>query len=470
MKIINKPFLIILLAIFYVSCGNLILQKSKNSLNSRENLIIIDLKNPLIPGYFADPSILAYEGKFYIYSTVDPWGMEFLSCWESNDLKNWTYTKLNWPTKEACTSPTSTGSMVWAPSVIKKGNLFYMYVSVGSEVWCGIARHPLGPWENMLEDKPLISFDKSKYYHVIDAEVFVDDDEKTYLYWGSGWDWKNGHCFAAELNEDMRSFKTEKIEVTPANYFEGPFMVKHNSKYYLTYSDGKTIDDSYKVRYAVGNSPLGPFLEADNSPILKTDSSRNVFGPGHHTIFTLRNKHYILYHRHSLPFINSTAMRQICIDELKFEDVRQEIKKIIPTEFTQGSDYPENKKKLLPSVVRASSENEPFRAASNTIDGNYATFWQAKNNDTSASLIAEFPRTTNLNNLNILFEFPWIHYLFKVEGSTDGENWVTTADYSEKGISGSPVSISLKGSFRFIRLRFDKRQQTNPGIWEWYFK
>lgn len=74
-----------------------------------------------------------------------------------------------------------------------------MYVSVGSEVWCGKAAHPLGPWENVLGDKPMISFDTTRYYHVIDAEAFIDDDGKAYLYWGSGWGWTNGHCLGARL-------------------------------------------------------------------------------------------------------------------------------------------------------------------------------------------------------------------------------------------------------------------------------
>ena len=134
-----------------------------------------------------------------------------------------------------------------------------MYVSVGSEVWCGKAAHPLGPWENVLGDKPMISFDTTRYYHVIDAEAFIDDDGKAYLYWGSGWGWTNGHCFGARLNDDMASFATEPVEVTPAHYFEAPYMLKHNGKYYLTYSEGKTIDDTYKVCYAVGDHPLGTF-------------------------------------------------------------------------------------------------------------------------------------------------------------------------------------------------------------------
>ena len=92
-----------------------------------------------------------------------------------------------------------------------KGDTFYMYVSVGSEVWCGKAKHPLGPWENALGNQPMIPGDTTRYYHVIDAEAFVDDDGKSYLYWGSGWNWTNGHCFAAELNDDMSSFPYKNL-------------------------------------------------------------------------------------------------------------------------------------------------------------------------------------------------------------------------------------------------------------------
>lgn len=32
-----------------------------------------EINNPILPGYFADPSLVQYEGKFYLYATVDPW-------------------------------------------------------------------------------------------------------------------------------------------------------------------------------------------------------------------------------------------------------------------------------------------------------------------------------------------------------------------------------------------------------------
>ncbi|HEY8994505.1 MAG TPA: family 43 glycosylhydrolase, partial [Lacunisphaera sp.] len=275
--------------------------------------------NPILPGYYADPSLVQHDGKFYLYATLDPWGGRTLGCWESPDFKHWTYRELNWPTKEACTSPTSKSAMVWAPSVIHAPNgKFLMYVSVGNEVWVGSADHPLGPWSDAHDGKPLIPETYRPGYHMIDAEVFVDDDGSLFLYWGSGWGWKNGHCFAVKLKPEGNAFDGEPIDVTPGNYFEGPFMFKRNGRYYLTYSQGVTIADTYQVHYAVGDSPLGPFTEAANSPILVTDHARNVVSPGHHAIFSRDGRTYILYHRHSVPYEKGKAYRQTCVDELHF--------------------------------------------------------------------------------------------------------------------------------------------------------
>ena len=113
--------------------------------------------NPILPGYYADPSIVSHDGKFFIFATLDPWGGDTLGCWESGDLKHWTYRTLNWPTKAACTSPDSGGAAVWAPSVVRgPDGLFHMFISVGNEVWVGVAKHPLGPWRDANGGKTLI--------------------------------------------------------------------------------------------------------------------------------------------------------------------------------------------------------------------------------------------------------------------------------------------------------------------------
>ncbi|KJD34719.1 hypothetical protein PK35_02890 [Tamlana nanhaiensis] len=290
----------------------------------------VAITNPVIEGDFADPSIVKYDGKFYVYATKDPWGGEDLAVFESSDFKTWEPKTLNWPTKTLCTSPTSNDSRVWAPSVIQgKDGKFYMYISVGSEVWAGVSDHPLGPWKNAKEDNtPLIKGNMFPEYHMIDAEAFIDDDGQAYLYWGSGLQWVNGHCFVVKLKDDMISFNEAEIkDITPPNYFEAPFMVKKNDVYYLMYSDGKCTTETYKVRYATSNSPYGPFEEGENSPVLSTTPDKVTRGPGHHSVFEENGQLYILYHR--ITDNKDELFRELAIDSLNFAE-NGAIKKVNP--------------------------------------------------------------------------------------------------------------------------------------------
>ncbi|WP_223154670.1 family 43 glycosylhydrolase [Aestuariibaculum sediminum] len=290
------------------------------SVLSCNNARHVNIENPIVDGHFADPSIVKYEGKFYIYATKDPWGGEDLAVLESSDLKHWKQKQIKWPTKSLCTSPTSNTSRVWAPSVIQgKDGKFYMYVSVGSEVWAGVSNNPLGPWKNAKKDNtPLIKGNMFPEYHMIDADVFIDDNGEVYLYWGSGLNWVNGHCFVVQLQDDMISFNQHEIkDVTPPNYFEAPLMVKRNGKYYLMYSNGKCTNETYNVRYAISESPYGPWVEPNNSPILTTSNDKTTKGPGHHTVFNENGQFYILYHR--ITDNTDELYRELAIDSLNFD-------------------------------------------------------------------------------------------------------------------------------------------------------
>jgi len=288
------------------------------------------ISNPVINGYYADPSIINAGNTFYIYATIDPWGSNELAVIETKDFKAWKTKHINWPTKLACTSPTSNESMVWAPSVVKaKNGKYYMYVSVGSEVWVGTSDSPLGSWKNAKADNtPLIKAELFPAYHMIDAECFIEPNGQAYLYWGSGLNWVNGHCFVAKLKPDMVTFDGEPKDITPPNYFEAPFMFKKNDVYYLMYSEGKAIDETYKIRYSVGKTPFGPWKEGLNSPILSTTEDHTTFGPGHHAVFNENGQYYILYHRIH-PQEKEYVLRELCIDSLNF-DLNDNIKKIHP--------------------------------------------------------------------------------------------------------------------------------------------
>lgn len=302
---IQKIFARVLIALLFLAGKDSLAQK---------------VKNPLFDGFYAaDPSVVEYNDTFYVYATKDPWGKDDLAVFETQDFVRYQLKSINWPTKEQCTSPTSNNSMVWAPSVVQKGDKFYMYVSVGSEVWAGVAPHPLGPWKNIKPDNsPLIPGNFFPGYHMIDAECFIDDDGQAYLYWGSGLQWKNGKCFVVKLNPDMYHFDGEPVDVTPPNFFEAPFMYKHDGKYYLMYSNGKAIDSTYNVRYSIGETPFGPWKEGKNSPILKSSKDKKVTGPGHHTVFTTSKGVYIFFHK-IFPQKQDYVLRQLCIGKLEFD-------------------------------------------------------------------------------------------------------------------------------------------------------
>ena len=419
--------------------------------------------NPLLPGSFADPSVVQQDGKVFVYGTGNS---KTLGCWESTNFKNWIYRELNWPTLDECKkSPTSGGSAVWAPSVVQtRDGRFYMYVTVHSEVWVGTADNPLGPWSNLLGDKPLIPGNFRPGYHMIDAEAFIDDDGSAWLYWGSGLGWKNGKCWAVKLKSDMCSFDGEVRDVTPENYFEGPIMVKRAGHYFLMYSQGVTIKDTYQIHYAVGDNPLGPFTEADNSPILVTDKANNVVSPGHHTIFRRDGKDYILYHRHGIPFDSNSIGRQVCVDELIFT-LDGRIEKVVPTH--DGPSLVRGRldgRGALVATATASDMATRWNGAACAVDDNYATCWQSTGK--GGWLQLDLAGIMAFSRQEIRFRSVWKPHRFRVQVSDDGAVWRTAADHFGEAVTGSPVLVEQAEKARYLRLSFPDDVE-NAAVIEW---
>jgi hypothetical protein len=101
------------------------------------------------------------------------------------------------------------------------------------------------------------------------------------MYYG-GW----GPCNVVRLSDDLLSIvpfsdgDTYK-EVTPEHYVEGPFMLKHNGRYYFMWSEGGWGQPDYSVSYAISDSPLGPFHRIGK--ILEQDPNVAT-GAGHHSV------------------------------------------------------------------------------------------------------------------------------------------------------------------------------------------
>ncbi len=434
--------------------------------------------NPLLPGYYADPTIIEENGIFYIFATSDMpnWNdITRLAVWSSKDFVHWKCDYLNWPTKEDCKSSTGTPSGVWAPSVIKAPDgKFYMYVTVGQEIWVGVADKLVGPWKNALPgNQPLVRHKEFFYVETIDAECFVDDDGQAYLYWGSsnsGFDIE-GRCLGVKLNKDMVSFNGQPKEVTPPHYFEAPYMFKKNGTYYFSYSWGKTWDQTYQVRYATGPTPFGPWTEGMMRPILGTDEKdEKIKSTGHHSILKFKDKFYIVYHRFNTldRYPISQKLRQVAVDELKF-NADGSIKKVITTNKGVGILKNEDKKINLAfncTVTSSSNLDTEVTAAKYAVDENNATLWIG-GKYAQEWLQLDLGAVKVINELQLFPEFPIKAYQYEIEVSEDNKTWKLINNQWENTNIGSPLITHTKLTIRYIRITLrNEKDNTRPGIWE----
>lgn len=132
---------------------------------------------------------------------------------------------------------------------------------------------------------------------------------------------------AASNGEEIEKFEYE-LNANECN--EGPFMIKHNGLYYLSFSMGSYTQNAYSVIQAVAESPMGPFHKLDqseNGPLLNADLGENksVSGPGHHSFVIAdvggEEKLFIAYHAHN-QYGNANAGRHLQLDECRWVTIK----------------------------------------------------------------------------------------------------------------------------------------------------
>jgi beta-xylosidase len=276
--------------------------------------------NPVFPGWYADPEARIFEGQYWIFPTFSaPYNDQlFFDAFSSPDLVTWT----KHPKILDVEHITWARRAVWAPSIVKKGEWYYLFFAANDiqndtelgGIGVARAKHPAGPFEDHL-GKPLVD----KFHNgaqPIDPFVFADSVGTHYLIYGG---WK--HCNIAKLNDDFSGFVPFDggavfREITPQGYVEGSWMFKKDGKYYFMWSEGGWTGPNYAVAYAIGASPLGPFERAGK--ILQQDP-RVATGAGHHSVIQSprSGKWYIVYHRRPLDQRDRNA-RVVCIDEMHF--------------------------------------------------------------------------------------------------------------------------------------------------------
>lgn len=422
--------------------------------------------NPVIPGYFADPTIKKFGDTYYMYATTDGSGAGFgpAQVWTSKDFVNWTLMPMNWPDSH----------WIWAPDVIRHtdGRYYYFYCQP-CIIHCGVSETPRGPWKNILGESEAVLVPDRFVTNAItlDGQTFVDDDGSVYLYWGTWGIYKGFGCGAGKMTPDLKGFtETRLIPNTEAvDFFEAPFVLKRNGIYYFMYSSGSCHDHTYRVQYATSDHPLGPYEY--KGCILETNEDGTVHGPGHHSILKEGDDYYIVYHRHDNPHSNRGFHRQLCMDKMEFA-ADGSIRKVIPTHEGVGALAPsvvKSENLALGAGVRASSCYDDNFRAEYAVDDNNGTLWRPRGMG-QEWLEIDLGSSREIQTVWTQFEYGTQFYQYLIETSVDGKQWSVFADKRNNHLAGSPMVDFGKAEARYVRLTFTGGQKNGFGGAVWNVK
>jgi len=437
--------------------------------------------NPVLPGYFADPTVKKFGDTYYIYATTD--GIKLASgepqVWISKDFVNWYNYEMDIDLPEGLTN-------CWAPDVVQGKNGLYYYFMGNCQFDCNIygyvSSSPMGPWDPIHDGDPVISAGTGeKDLPALDAQ-FLQDDKGTLTAFFGTWCTSFGGMGWADIDTDDRcTIRREGFIPTDQipQAFEAAYPLKKGHTYFLMYSSGDCRLSSYAVHYAWSDNPHGPYAYGRNNPVLSSGTDGTIDGPGHHSVLEEDGQYYIIYHRHDNPHSTGGEFRQVCADRLVFTD-EHTIEKVTPTHT--GIGYLGKNQVPFPNLAfRAKTSassfyhliSGPTRYMEQGVDHEYlpqyatddnnGTIWKASDRKLPQSLVVDLGSKKNIERIMTQFEYPTFYYQYKIEVSQDSVNWKLFSDKTNNRISGSPVIDDYHAAARYIRITIAGTEK--PGMY-----
>ena len=236
---------------------------------------------PAIRG--GEPVVIIFEDNYFLFVS------HRRGYWYSKDFRDWTYVD-------------APGYPAGVVSVVEMDGKLIGCSMNNRNVYRAIDPYK-GEWEKIGE----LSSDRYG-----DANMFVDDDGRLYMYFGWSqimpfqvveldkttfkekgelkplfWSDIKNHGFEVRKPEDViysifngrRDYGPEELP-----WIEGPYMIKHNGKYYLQYAAIGLEFISYSHGVYVSDSPMGPFTYSEHNPLTFKTSGFQV-GAGHGSTF-----------------------------------------------------------------------------------------------------------------------------------------------------------------------------------------
>lgn len=278
------------------------------------------IKNPILPGFNPDPSLVRLADDYYIATSTFEW-FPGVQIHHSRDLVHWrllTYPLTRTSQLDLQGSMSSCG--VWAPCLSYSDGLFYLiYTNTktrGSNFkdchnYLVTANDIRGPWSEP------VYLNSSGF----DPSVFHDDDGRKWLV-NMLWDHRYGTDPFAGIALQEYDPKSNRLIGPVKNIFkgtalgstEGPHLYKYNGYYYLMTAEGgtgyghavtmaraKKIDGSYEV------DPANPILTSRHNPELELQKA------GHGSLVQTQNKKWYLAHLCGRPLKSSVEPKRRCM-------------------------------------------------------------------------------------------------------------------------------------------------------------
>lgn len=269
-----------------------------------------------------DP-VMAKDGDtYYVFSTGPG-----ITYYQSTDRLNWQLSgrvfkdEPSWAQRVA----PGFGGHLWAPDIIKKDGLFYLYYSVSA---FGKNTSGIGVTVNKTLDPNskdylwidqgivLQSVPERDDWNAIDPAIIKDDNNDYWMSFGSFWAGLKLVKLDNSLTRIAQPEEWHSIAARPRNpkakiegerngAIEAPYIFHKNAYYYLFVSFDKCCrgaNSDYNVRVGRAKSVTGPYLDKDGKDMMQGGGSivikgnKDWPGLGHNAAYTFDGKDYLVLH------------------------------------------------------------------------------------------------------------------------------------------------------------------------------
>jgi xylan 1,4-beta-xylosidase len=231
-------------------------------------------RNPIIPGFNADPSICRVGDDYYLVTSTFEY-FPGVPIYHSKDLVNWRQlgNVLDRPSQlDLDGTPCSKG--IYAATIRYNKGVFYMITTFVESVtgarrnFYVTAREPAGPWSDpvWLPDAP-----------GIDSSMFFDDDGRCYV--SANRQPPEGQQYPKHMEIWLQELDLESEQLVGPKYSlwdgalkfihaqEGPHLYKVDGWYYLMIAEGGT-GHTHSITIARSQNLTGPYEGCKMNPIL----------------------------------------------------------------------------------------------------------------------------------------------------------------------------------------------------------